>query len=118
MRTSNSRLVQMWMESAGQLVTADDPDAYVELQENQMTYIEEEFYELLHAYNNLERGDVIKEATDLIWVTYGLLHTMGVDVEQAFARLADSNISKLPFTYKDGKVQKGPNYKKPHLNDL
>ena len=56
----------MWMESAGQLVTADDPDAYVELQENQMTYIEEEFYELLQAYNNLGRSDVIKEAIDLI----------------------------------------------------
>jgi len=107
------------MQNAGQLVTREqNSDAYVDLLENQMTYIEEEFYELLHAYNNLERSEVIKEATDVLWVTYGLLHTMGVDVEQAFVRLTDSNVSKLPFTYKDGKVQKGPNYKKPYLNDL
>jgi len=119
MRTSNSQLVKAWMQNAGQLVTREqNSEAYVELQDNQMSYIEEEFYELLHAYNNLERSDVIKEATDVLWVTYGLLHTMGVDVEQAFVRLTDSNVSKLPFTYKDGKVQKGPNYKKPHLNDL
>ena len=109
----------MWMESAGQLVTADDDsDAYVALQDTQMTYIEEEFYELLHAYNNLDRSDVIKEACDLIWVVYGLLHTMGVDTDEAFGRVADSNISKLPFTYKNGKVQKGPNYRKPTLKDL
>tara|TARA_Y100001951_G_scaffold88923_1_gene80859 strand:+ start:898 stop:1296 length:399 start_codon:yes stop_codon:yes gene_type:complete len=119
MRTSNSRLVQMWMESAGQLVTAkQDTDAFVELQDNQMTYVEEEFYELLHAYNNLDREDVIKEACDLIWVAYGLLHTMGVDTDTAFGKVSDSNMSKLPFTYKNGKVQKGPNYRKPNLKEL
>ena len=101
------------MESAGQLATLDE-----DAKDLQMTFIEEEFYELLHAYNNLGREDIIKEATDVLWVTYGLLHTMGVDVEQAFVRLYDSNVSKLPFTFKDGKVQKGPNYKKPHLHDL
>ena len=101
------------MESAGQLATLDE-----DAKDLQMTFIEEEFYELLHAYNSLGREDIIKEATDVLWVTYGLLHTMGVDVEQAFVRLYDSNVSKLPFTYKDGKVQKGPNYKKPHLHDL
>ena len=119
MRTSDSRLVQMWMESAGQLVTAkQDTDSYVELQDNQMTYVEEEFYELLHAYNNLDRKEVIKEACDLIWVAYGLLHTMGVDTDIAFGKVSDSNMSKLPFTYKEGKVQKGPNYRKPNLKEL
>ena len=109
----------MWMQSAGQLATPDqDVDASVSLQDHQMTYIEEEFYELLHAYNTLGRSDVIKEAIDLIWVTYGLLHIMGVDTDEAFSKVSESNQSKIPFTYKDGKVQKGPNYKKPYLNDL
>jgi len=107
------------MENAGQLVTAkENPDSNVELQDNQMTFIEEEFYELLHAYNNLNRSDVIKEATDLIWVVYGLLHIMGVDVEEAFNRLSDSNNTKLPFSFKNGKVQKGKNYQPPTLSDL
>ena len=83
-----------------------------------MVFIEEEFYELLHAHSNLKREDVIKEACDVIWVTYGLLHSMGVDIDEAFDKVSDSNNSKLPFTYKEGKVQKGPNYKKPNLSEL
>ena len=83
-----------------------------------MVFIEEEFYELLHAHSNLKREDVIKEACDLIWVTYGLLHSMGVDVDTAFGKVSDSNMTKLPFTYKEGKVQKGPNYRKPDLSKL
>ena len=93
-------------------------DQNAEAQDLQIKFIEEEFYELIHAYNNLERSDIIKEATDVLWVTYGLLHTMDVDVEQAFVRLYDSNVSKLPFNFISGKVQKGANYKKPHLDDL
>tara|TARA_R100001594_G_scaffold144883_2_gene194469 strand:+ start:239 stop:613 length:375 start_codon:yes stop_codon:yes gene_type:complete len=124
------------MEKAGQLATAEMVEAFDDLpqkstkledafcdqqrefQDNQMVFIEEEFYELLHAYNNLNHEDIIKEACDLIWVTYGLLHTMSVNTDEAFKRVSDSNNTKLPFTYKDGKVQKGPNYKPPVLTDL
>ena len=102
------------MQSAGQLAIPNDEQAC----DLQMVFIEEEFYELLHAYNNLEREDVIKEACDVIWVTYGLLHAMGVNIEEAFGRVSDSNHSKIPFTFKNGKVQKGPNYKKPDLKEL
>ena len=104
----------MWMKSAGQLATANDEEAC----NLQMVFVEEEFYELLHSYNNRGREDVIKEACDLIWVTYGLLHAMGVDTDAAFGQVSDSNMSKIPFTYKDGKVQKGPNYRKPNLKDI
>ena len=102
------------MKNAGQLATPNDEEAC----NLQMVFIEEEFYELLHAFNNLKREDVIKEACDVIWVTYGLLHSMGVDVDEAFDKVSDSNNSKLPFTYKNGKVQKGPNYNKPDLSKL
>jgi NTP pyrophosphatase (non-canonical NTP hydrolase) len=102
------------MKSAGQLATPNDQEAC----NLQMVFIEEEFYELLHAYNNLGREDIIKEACDVIWVTYGLLHSMGVNVDEAFDRVSESNNSKLPFTFKNGKVQKGPNYKKPDLKVL
>ena len=102
------------MKSAGQLATPNDQEAC----NLQMVFIEEECYELLHAYNNLGREDIIKEACDVIWVTYGLLHSMGVNVDEAFDRVSESNNSKLPFTFKNGKVQKGPNYKKPDLKAL
>ena len=104
----------MWMQSAGQLATPNAEEAC----NLQMVFIEEEFYELLHAHSNLKREDVIKEACDVIWVTYGLLHSMGVDIDEAFDKVSDSNNSKLPFTYKEGKVQKGPNYKKHNMSEL
>ena len=107
-------MVKTWMLSAGQLATPDDDEA----KDLQMVFIEEEFYELLNAHNNLERADVIKEACDLIWVTYGLLHSMNVDVDVAFSKVSSSNKTKLPFTFKNGKVQKGPNYQKPDLSQL
>ncbi len=102
------------MKNAGQLAIPNDE----EVCNLQMVFIEEEFYELLHAYSNLSREEIIKEACDVIWVTYGLLHAMGVNIDEAFERVFDSNQSKLPFTYKNGKVQKGPNYQKPDLSKL
>ncbi len=102
------------MEKAGQLATPSNED----LQDLQMILIEEEFYELLHSYNNSNRENTIKEAIDLVWVTYGLLHAMDVDTDEAFSKVSESNNTKLPFTYKDGKVQKGPNYIKPDLTKL
>jgi len=107
---SNAGIVKHWMENAEQLV---DPDS-----ENQLRYVEEEFYELLHAWKNETRPEVIKEACDLLWVTYGLLHTLNVDPDQAFDRIAASNYSKFPFTKVEGKVQKGPDYEAPNLTDL
>ena len=102
------------MKNAGQLATPNDEEAC----NLQMVFIEEEFYELLHAHSNIKREDVIKEACDVVWVTYGLLLAMGVNIDEAFGRVFDSNQSKLPFTYKNGKVQKGPNYQKPDLKEL
>jgi phosphoribosyl-ATP pyrophosphohydrolase len=101
------------MRKADQLTNPD-----VEQREQQLTYVEEEFYELMYAYRNESRAQVIKEACDLLWVTYGLLHTFGVDPDVAFRRVSDSNWSKFPFTKVDGKVQKGPNYKRADLSDL
>jgi phosphoribosyl-ATP pyrophosphohydrolase len=101
------------MQKAGQLINLD-----VEFREKQLTYVEEEFYELMYAYRNETRSQIIKEACDLLWVTYGLLHSLGVDPDSAFDRIYTSNWSKFPFTKVDGKVQKEPNYKPPALDDL
>ncbi len=105
------------MQAADQLINPDS-DEWLEFQEQQLTYVEEEFYELMYAFRNETRPQLIKEACDLLWVTYGLLISLGVDADTAFARINTSNWSKLPFTKVDGKVQKGPNYKRPDLTDL
>lgn len=65
----------------------------------------------------------VKELCDLLYVTYGTLVYLGVDADEAFRRVHDSNMSKLgddgqPIRRVDGKVLKGPNYFEPDLSDL
>tara|TARA_A100000164_G_C21197232_1_gene447829 strand:+ start:55 stop:414 length:360 start_codon:yes stop_codon:yes gene_type:complete len=119
MKNTNAQLVKIWMQQAGQVQNVNvTSEASSDLQKFQLDLVDEEFNELLDAFWEDDRIHIIKECLDLIWVTYGLLHLLGVDVDEAFGRLYASNQSKLPFTYKNGKVQKGPNYVPPFLKDL
>ena len=82
--------------------------------------IQEEFRELMEAPF---LDDVMKEACDLLYVVLGMFVEFGWDVEEAFSRVHESNMSKLgedgkPIYREDGKVLKGPNYKKADLSDL
>lgn len=67
--------------------------------------------------------NLLKEMADVLYVTYGLAVGLGLDVEEAFKRVHESNMSKLddegkPIYREDGKVLKGPHYKAPYLGDL
>lgn len=67
--------------------------------------------------------ELLKELADLLYVTYGYAATFGWDLDEAFKRVHESNMSKLgedgkPIRREDGKVLKGPNYKPPYLGDL
>lgn len=66
---------------------------------------------------------VLKELADLTYVCYQMAAFLGVDLDVALDRVHQSNMSKLgedgkPIYRADGKVLKGPFYKKPHLGDL
>lgn len=91
--------------------------------------IREEFIdELIPA---LASGDLIESidaAVDILYVTFGLLVEMGVDVEPFFDEVQRSNMSKFgadgkpiiagpndPDGIFEGRVKKGPNYFKPDL---
>ena len=82
--------------------------------------IKEEFEEVENA---LDTENLLKELADLVYVTYGFAATFGWDLDEAVRRVHASNMSKLgedgkPIYREDGKVLKGPNYKKPDLKDL
>jgi len=111
-------MVKTWMQLAGQLSPEGLKDVGSVYQEQQLSFVEEEFYELLHAFKNEGRQQTIKEAVDLIWTVYGFLHLHGVDPDEAFDRIYASNQTKIPFEFKDNKVQKGKNYVPPYLGDL
>jgi hypothetical protein len=82
--------------------------------------IQEEFKELMSAPY---LDEVMKEACDLVYVVLGLFVEFGWDFDEAFARVHESNMSKLgedgkPIYREDGKVLKGPDFFKPNLTDL
>jgi len=93
--------------------------------------IEEEANEFLQAARDLEGApntpanhiEVLKELSDVVFVCYQFAAAYGLDLDAAMDRVFESNMSKLddngnPIYRDDGKVLKGPNYKKPDLYDL
>jgi len=93
--------------------------------------IAEESNEFLQACADLEGApntptnhvEVLKELSDVVFVCYQFAATYGLDLDAAMDRVFESNMSKLgddgkPIYREDGKVLKGPNYKKPRLDDL
>jgi predicted HAD superfamily Cof-like phosphohydrolase len=56
-----------------------------------------------------------------LYVTYGAGYAYGIDLDKCFKEVQRANMSKLdedgkPIYNDQGKVMKGPNYKKPDLS--
>jgi len=97
----------------------------------QLILILEEVEELVESHHlavvnltNLRaREHTLKELADVVYVAYQYAAAAGWDLDEALDRVHKSNLSKLdddlkPIKREDGKVIKGPNYKKPTLIDL
>ena len=97
----------------------------------QARLVAEEANEFLEACANLKQDpqdsenhiEVLKEASDIVFVVYQFCAAYGLDLDTAMQRVFESNMSKLddngnPQYRSDGKVLKGPNYTKPDLYDL
>lgn len=85
--------------------------------------IDEEYKEWDEAYTYEDHASELKELADLVYVIYGYANVKKWDLDEAVRRVHQSNMSKLgddgkPIYRQDGKVMKGPNYKKPDLSDL
>jgi|TARA_R110000787_G_scaffold35398_1_gene90952 predicted HAD superfamily Cof-like phosphohydrolase len=123
------RRVENFMKDCDQPI---DSEFNSELFNFRMKLIAEEFMELAQAGESLtlstidskeelliRQEDFLKEMSDCIYVIYGMAVTFGWDLEEAFNRVHQSNMTKLPYTkLDDGKVQKGPNYEPPTLEGL
>ena len=94
-----------------------------ELADLRLDLIQEEVGELLTA---LEKKDIVEIAdalTDILYVTYGAGHAVGLDLDECFEEVHQSNMSKLgidgkPIYREDGKVLKGRGYKPPQLGRI
>ena len=103
-------------------------DAYecVDSLDNEMmqwALIDEEFREFERAAQFEPDANTLKELADLVYVCAQYAANMGWDLDEALRLVHESNMSKLgpdgkPLRRADGKVLKGPNYKKPDLEHL
>lgn len=97
----------------------------------QLDLIEEECGELFDAAdqayadpeNRDRRVELLKELSDLVFVCYQFAAAFNLNLDESMRRIFTSNMSKLDdngnaIYREDGKVLKGPKYKKPNLTDL
>jgi len=100
-----------------------------ETRDYQVSLITEEYMEFIEAEMMLFRNtdkykeEALKELADLVYVCYQYAANMGWDLDKALKLVHKSNLSKLdedgrPIRREDGKILKGPNYKKPNLHSL
>ena len=95
----------------------------------QRELIREEYREFIDATeivyddpeNDEKRVELVKELSDLVFVCYQFAAAFSIDLDEAMFRVFESNMSKLdeqgkPIYRDDGKVLKGPNYRKPDLS--
>lgn len=80
--------------------------------------IAEELTELSQALAARNLTEVADALGDILYVTYGMGIEFGIPMDAVFGTIQNSNMSKLgedgkPIYREDGKILKGPNYKKP-----
>ena len=120
---SNFNKVKTFMNTYGQEVknTPEFPDS--KIVQLRIDLIQEELNELKEAINNNDIIEVADALTDILYVTYGAGHSFGVDLDNCFNEVQNSNMSKLgddgkPIYNESGKVMKGPNYFKPNIKKI
>jgi len=117
-----TEMVQEFMDEAAQKT---NQNMETNLFSFRMCLVAEEFKELAEAGGDLlgnfedtsleektiRQEQVLKELCDCIYVLKGMAVTFGWDVDEAFDRVHNSNMTKFPFSKSDdGKVVKGPEY--------
>jgi predicted HAD superfamily Cof-like phosphohydrolase len=120
---TNFELVGDFMEVFGQIVELDPRMPDSDTMDLRVSLIEEELDELKEAIANNDIVEVADALTDLLYVIYGAGHSFGIDLDECFAEVHGSNMSKLgadgqPIYREDGKVLKGANYYAPNLKSV
>lgn len=120
---SNFEAVGDFMESFGQEVHNEPTLRDARTQQLRYDLIDEELEELKMAFDNDDIVEIADALTDLLYVVYGAGHAFGIDLDECFLEVHESNMSKLgedgrPIYREDGKVLKGPDYFPPNLKEI
>ena len=117
---SNFSKVGIFMITFGQEVKNKPSFSTDKINKLRIDLIKEELEELTEAMKNKDLLEVADALTDILYVTYGAGHALGIDLDKCFEEVQNSNMSKLdengePIYNESGKVMNGPNYFKPNL---
>ena len=122
---TNFQRVKEFMKSFGQEVKSKPAWPHWETMDLRIDLIQEELGELKDAIVDGDGTlvDVADALSDLLYVVYGAGHSFGIDLDDCFAEVHRSNMSKLgedgkPIYREDGKVLKGPNFSEPDLTSV
>jgi len=118
---SNFTKVKTFMETFGLEVKTKPSFSTDKINKLRYDLIKEELEELKVAMENKDLLEVADALTDILYVAYGAGHAFGIDLDNCFNEVQNSNMSKLdedgkPIYNEAGKVMKGPKYFKPNLN--
>jgi len=118
---TNFDKVRTFMKTFGQEVKTKPSFSTDKINKLRIDLIKEELNELTEAMNNRDLLEVADALTDILYVTYGAGHALGINLDKCFEEVQNSNMSKLdetgePIYNENGKVMKGPNYFKPDLS--
>ena len=118
---TNFEKVGTFMKTFGQEVKSRPSLSSDKINKLRLSLIKEEFDELIEAMNKKDLVEVADALTDILYVTYGAGHAFGINLDDCFEEVQNSNMSKLdkdgkPIYNDKGKVMKGPNYFKPDLS--
>ena len=118
---TNFEKVGAFMKTFGQDIKQSPSFSSDKINTLRVSLIKEELDELIEAMNKKDLVEVADALTDILYVTYGAGHAFGINLDDCFEEVQNSNMSKLnkdgkPIYNNKGKVMKGPNYFKPDLN--
>ena len=118
---TNFEKVGLFMKTFGQEVKKSSSFSTHKINALRVNLIKEELDELIEAMNKKDLVEVADALTDILYVTYGAGHALGINLDECFEEVQNSNMSKLddngkPIYNDKGKVMKGPNYFKPDLS--
>jgi|TARA_R110002074_G_scaffold271067_3_gene442810 predicted HAD superfamily Cof-like phosphohydrolase len=120
---TNFELVGDFMEAMDQEVLAYPTFPEEHTQRLRVDLIEEELDELHLGIDNQDIVEVADALTDLLYVIYGAGHAFGIDIDECFQEVHQSNMSKLGengrvIKREDGKVLKPDTYFPPDLKSV
>ncbi len=118
---TNFQKVKKFMETFGQEVKSRPSFSSDKINMLRYNLIKEELDEFKQALDNNDLLEVADALTDILYVTYGAGHAFGINLDDCFEEVQNSNMSKLgndgkPIYNDQGKVMKGPKYFKPNLS--